>query len=91
MITGELSDSQDTYNVYRSGMDANTIIAASGAILVCVTALLLNYRGFASIDGRFASLERRLEVLERDLRDFYRLHADVKKEIARLKDHTGLR
>jgi len=47
-----------------------------------VTALLLNYRGFAS-------LERRLEVIEKDL--IYKSQAEHDKEIARLKDHTGLK
>jgi hypothetical protein len=72
-------------------IDANTLIDASGAIIVPVTALLLNYRGFASIDGRFASLERRMERLEGDLKDFCRTQAETEKEIARLKDHTGLK
>ena len=71
--------------------DATSIIALSGAVIVPVTALLLNYRGlasidsrfgsidsrFAAIDNRFASLERRLDVMERDLKDFYRLHYDL--------------
>jgi hypothetical protein len=68
-------------------MDANSIVVASGAIIVPaiiipVTALLLNYRGFAS-------LERRLEVIEKDL--IYKSQAEHDKEIARLKDHTGLK
>src|SRR5205085_4744717 len=60
------------------------LISSGGSVLVAVTALLLNYRGFASIDGRFAalessingriaSLERRLEVIERDIKEFYKL------------------
>ncbi len=65
-------------------MDSNTLIAASGAIIVPVTALLLNFRGFAS-------LERRLEVIERDLKDFYKSLAELEKDVARLKDHTGLK
>jgi hypothetical protein len=31
------------------------IIGASSSLIVAVTALLLNYRGFAAIDGRFAA------------------------------------
>jgi len=68
----------------KAVMDTNSIVVASGAIIVPVTALLLNYRGFAS-------LERRLEVIERDLKDFYKASAEHDKEIARLKDHTGLK
>lgn len=65
-------------------MDANTLIAASGAIVVPVTALLLNYRGFNS-------LERRLEVIEKDLKEFYKQLGEQDKQITRLKDHTGLK
>ena len=65
-------------------VDASTLVAASGAIIVPVTALLLNYRGFNS-------LERRLEGIQRDLKDFYKSLSDHDKEIARLKDHTGLK
>jgi hypothetical protein len=65
-------------------MDTNLIVVASGAIIVPVTALLLNYRGFAS-------LERRLEIIEKDLKDFYKSLAEHDKEIARIKDHTGLK
>ena len=65
-------------------MDSNTLIAAGGAIVVPVTALLLNYRGFAS-------LERHLEVIERDLKDAYRSVLGIHKDIARLKGDTGFK
>jgi hypothetical protein len=59
-------------------MDNNVLIALIGSGssgLVAITALLLNYRGFASIDSRFtslesavntrfASIERRLDVMQ---------------------------
>ena len=41
-------------------MDSNVftaLIGAGSSVLVAVTALLLNYRGFSSIDARFGSLE----------------------------------
>ena len=44
-------------------MDNTVIVAfirAGGSVLVAITALVLNYRGFASIDGRFTSLEARV-------------------------------
>ncbi len=40
------------------------LISAGGSVLVAITALVLNYRGFASIDGRFASLEARMFSFE---------------------------
>ena len=48
------------------------LISAGASALVSITALLLNYRGFASIDGRFASVERRLDTMQNDLKEFYR-------------------
>jgi hypothetical protein len=36
------------------------LISAGGSVLVAITALVLNYRGFASIDGRFSSLDARI-------------------------------
>jgi hypothetical protein len=40
------------------------LISAGASALVAVTALVLNYRGFASIDSRFASLDGRLASLD---------------------------
>jgi len=58
-------------------------IAAGGTIAVAITALLLNYRGFNS-------LERRLEIIETDLKEFFRQLARHETDIARLKDKAGL-
>ncbi len=40
------------------------LISAGGSVLVAITALSLNYRGFTSIDGRFASLEAQSDMKE---------------------------
>ena len=40
------------------------LISASGTFLTAVTALVLNHRGFASIDARFSSLDARMLALE---------------------------
>jgi hypothetical protein len=48
------------------------LITASGSVLVSMTALLPNYRGFASIYGRFASLERRIDVMQNGLKEFHK-------------------
>jgi hypothetical protein len=48
-------------------MDNNVLIALIGAGssgLVAITALILNYRGFASIDARFGSLDARFLSLD---------------------------
>ena len=65
-------------------------IAAGGSIVIAVTALLLNYRAFSSIDGRFASIERRLELIEADLKEFFKMLARHDTDISRLKDKAGL-
>jgi hypothetical protein len=62
------------------------LITASGSVLVSMTALLLNYRGFASIDGRFASLERRMDIMQNDLKEFYKVLAEHDKRISKLED-----
>jgi hypothetical protein len=80
------------------------LISAGSSMLVAITALILNYRGFASIDARFvsleasintrfasvdarfASIERRLEVIEADIKQFYRMLAEHAKRITGLED-----
>jgi hypothetical protein len=62
------------------------LITASGSVLVSMTALLLNYRGFASIDGRFASLERGMDIMQNDLKEFYKVLAEHDKRISKLED-----
>ena len=84
------------------------LISAGGSVLVAMTALILNYRGFVSIDARITSLdnritslesridsrfanledriERRLDAMQADLKEFYRLLAEHDKRISRLED-----
>jgi hypothetical protein len=42
-------------------------IATAGSAVVAITALILGYRGFASIDSRFSSIDARFSSLERRL------------------------
>jgi hypothetical protein len=62
------------------------LISAGASALVAVTALLLNYRGFSSIDGRFISVERRLDIIQNDLKEFFKAQADHDKRISKLED-----
>ena len=95
------------------------LISAGSSVLVAITALVLNYRGFASIDARFAALEnsvngrfaalensvngrfaslenritnfenridRRLDAMQADMKEFYRVLAEHGKRISRLED-----
>ena len=58
-------------------------VAALGAILVPITALILNYRGFASI-------ERRMEILEADLKEFYKVQSAPATDIALIKNKMNI-
>jgi hypothetical protein len=55
------------------------LISASGSVAVAITALILNFR-------LFSSLERRIEVIETDLKAFFRDLAEHDKRISRLED-----
>ena len=43
------------------------IISAAGSVAIAVTALILNSRGFAILEGRFTTLEGRFAALENRL------------------------
>lgn len=55
------------------------VVSAGGSVAVAVTALILNYR-------LFNSLERRIEVIETDLKQFFRDLADHDKRLSKLED-----
>ena len=68
---------------------------------MAITALVLNYRGFASIDGRFASLEARmlafegrvdarLNMLQSNMKDLNKAMTALELDVALLKDKAGL-
>lgn len=79
------------------------LISAGGSVLVAMTALLLNYRGFASmdsrfgsmdsrfaaIDARFASIDRRLELMQQDMKDLNKTMTALEIDVALLKDKAG--
>jgi hypothetical protein len=62
-------------------MSDNVVIAIIGGSSIGLSSLLLVYRGFASI-------ERRLEVIEGDLKQFVAGLPSVEHEIAALKERT---
>ena len=78
-------------------MDNNVIIALIGASssgLVAITALVLNYRGFASIEAtmnsRFASIERRLDMMQSDMKELNKTMTALEVDVALVKDKVGL-
>lgn len=62
---------------------SDTVIVAAitglSSISVSITALLLNYR-------LFNSLERRIEVLEKDFKDFYKTLLDLDNRLSKVED-----
>jgi hypothetical protein len=56
-------------------------ISAGGSVSVAVTALILTFR-------LFGSLERRIEVIETDLKQFFKAQADHDTRITRLEDKS---
>ena len=81
-------------------MDTNVltaIISPSASAAVAITALILNSRGFASLENRMIALENRMIALENrmtametrihsDLQEFYRILTDQDRRIQRLED-----
>lgn len=55
------------------------LISAGGSVAVAVTALILNFH-------LFHSLEWRIELIEQDLKQFFRDLAEHDKRIQRLED-----
>jgi hypothetical protein len=93
--------------IFGNKMDSNIatpLISAGGSVLVAMTALILNYRGFAamegrfasmdsrfaSMDSRFASIERRLDVLQTDMKDLNKTMTALEIDVALVKDKVGL-
>jgi len=76
----------------------NTVIVAligsSGSVLVAITALILNYRGFASLDARMTSLESRVDgrfnSMQADMKDLNKTMTALEIDVALVKDKVGL-
>jgi len=54
------------------------LISASGSVAVAVTALALNFR-------LFNSLERRIELIESDLKQFFKQLVEFDKRLSKLE------
>jgi hypothetical protein len=84
-------------------MDNSVIVAlisAGGSVLVAVTALILNYRGFASLETRMHDFETRmlgfetrvdgrLNLMQADMKDLYKAMTALEIDVALLKDKAG--
>lgn len=68
-------------------MDNTVIVALIGASssgLVAMTALILNYRGFASLDAR-------LNLMQSDMKDLNKAMTALEVDVALLKDRAGIK
>jgi hypothetical protein len=59
------------------------LISSSGSVLIAITALILNYRGFASIDAR-------LSLMQSDRKDLNKSMTALEIDVALLKDKAGM-
>jgi hypothetical protein len=71
------------------------LISSGASVLVAITALILNYRGFASIDARLLALEgrvdARLNLMQSDMKDLNKTMTALEIDVALLKDKAGLK
>jgi hypothetical protein len=70
------------------------LISSSGSVLIAITALILNYRGFASIDARMLALESRVDsrfnLMQSDMKDLNKAMTALEVDLALVKDKVGM-
>ena len=77
------------------------IISAVSSAAVAITALLLNQRGFTTIENRITDMgnrmtnlenrmDRRLEAVEADLKEFFKAQTEFDKRLGRIEDKLGI-
>ncbi len=73
---------------------ATALVSSGGSVLVAMTALILNYRGFASLDARMASFESRVDArfnsMQQNMKDLNRAMTALEIDVALVKDKVGL-
>ena len=60
------------------------LISAAGSVAVAITALIVNVRMFSSLD-------RRIERLEKDNKEFFKWFGRLEADIGGITDHIGLK
>lgn len=78
----EVSRTLSGKGIQMSDNVLTALISASGMALTAITALILNYRGFQSIERRLELVEAKLNTIESVLRDFG-------QRIARLEERSA--
>jgi hypothetical protein len=85
------------YYVDVASIDKTVVVAlisSSGSVLIAITALILNYRGFASIDARMLALESRVDsrfnLMQTDMKDLNKAMTALEVDLALVKDKVGI-
>ncbi len=85
-------------------MDNNlttALVSAGSSVVIAITALVLNHRGFASLETRMLALENRvdarlnlmqsaLNLMQADMKDLNKTMSAIEVDVARLKDKVGM-
>lgn len=77
---------------------ATTLISTGGAVVVAIAALATNTFWInrslnkleSKIDQRLDRVDRRLDVIEADIKEWARIFSRLDFDVQRLKDKTGL-
>lgn len=72
-----------------------TAISTAGAVITAVVALVLNQRGFTSLENQIRDLRgetnRRFERIEADLKEFFKAQTEFDKRLGRIEDKLNLK
>lgn len=70
-------------------MDPNVttaIVSASATALVAIVALIQNSKRFEDMGKRIDRVEKQLELIQADLKEFFKTLAELDKRLQRLED-----
>ena len=70
-------------------MDPNlttAIVSASATALVAIVALIQNSKRFEEMGKRIDRVEKQLDVIQSDLKEFFRTLAELDKRVQRIED-----
>jgi hypothetical protein len=68
-----------------------TVISAASSVAIAALALILNHQVIAAFNQRFATIGRKLEVIEGDMKEFNGILGKQSTAIERLKDRLGMK
>lgn len=66
------------------------MITAASAVATAITALLLNYRGFSSLENRMAGIEQRISGLDQRVYDLTGAVNELDKRLTKVEIKLGI-